>query len=171
MAREGFPDLLGRVAITLTSLFVYEYGTVVISTSLLLMIVNRLHLLSTAFNLRHFSICGPLFPIHFLSCTPILFPSIFFYYYYTHTCTNTHTHTHTHTHRSWSPHTLSVKDLHLINGTSSLRVLTCSTDRTVVMYDVHAGKQVRYLSLIMHFKSAPRFDKICDVKIYALFLT
>ena len=39
------------------------------------------------------------------------------------------------------------------------------------MYDVHAGKQVRYLSLIMHFKSAPRFDKICDVKIYALFLT
>ena len=30
----------------------------------------------------------------------------------------------------------------LIGGLSSLRVLTCSTDRTVVMYDVHSAKQV-----------------------------
>lgn len=51
--------------------------------------------------------------------------------------------------RSWSPHTLSAKDLHLVCGVSSLRVFTCSTDRTVVMYDVHSGKQVKEKELEM----------------------
>lgn len=49
--------------------------------------------------------------------------------------------------RSWSPHTLSAKDLFLVSGLSSLRVFTCSTDRTVVMYDAHSGKQVLRISL------------------------
>lgn len=49
--------------------------------------------------------------------------------------------------RSWSPHTLSAKDLFLVSGFSSLRVFTCSTDRTVVMYDAHSGKQILRISL------------------------
>ena len=35
-----------------------------------------------------------------------------------------------------------------MSGLSTLRVLTCSTDRTVVMYDVHTGKQVLYCTLL-----------------------
>ena len=43
--------------------------------------------------------------------------------------------------RSWSPHTLSVKDACLCGGLSSVRVVTVSLDRTVVLFDLHANKQ------------------------------
>ena len=55
--------------------------------------------------------------------------------------------------RSWSPHTLATRDLCLIGGLGgpTLRVMTCSLDRTVVLFDVHAcpptGKQVMRASL------------------------
>jgi pre-rRNA-processing protein IPI3 len=46
--------------------------------------------------------------------------------------------------RSWSPHTLAVRDMKLLGRGAGcgLRVITCSTDRCLVMYDVHADKQV-----------------------------
>ena len=55
--------------------------------------------------------------------------------------------------RSWSPHTLAVKDFCIIGGTGgpTFRVLSCSLDRSVVLYDVHAcpptGRQVLRVSL------------------------
>jgi pre-rRNA-processing protein IPI3 len=55
--------------------------------------------------------------------------------------------------RSWSPHTLAARDLCVIGGLGgpTLRVMTCSLDRTVVLFDVHAcppsGKQVVRMSL------------------------
>ena len=55
--------------------------------------------------------------------------------------------------RSWSPHTLAVKDFCIIGGTGgpTFRVLSCSLDRSLVLYDVHAcpptGKQVLRISL------------------------
>jgi pre-rRNA-processing protein IPI3 len=47
--------------------------------------------------------------------------------------------------RSWSPHTLAVKGVCIMGGASpaqNIRAMTCSTDRTIVMYDIHAAKQV-----------------------------
>jgi len=55
--------------------------------------------------------------------------------------------------RSWSPHTLAARDMCVIGGLGgpTLRVMTCSLDRTVVLFDVHAcppsGKQVVRMSL------------------------
>lgn len=47
--------------------------------------------------------------------------------------------------RSWSPHTLSITGLHLQGsgsiGASPLRVMSCSLDRSLVLYDVAAGQQ------------------------------
>lgn len=42
--------------------------------------------------------------------------------------------------RSYSPHTLSIKDMQLLGSASgSFRSLTCSLDRTAVIYDIHAS--------------------------------
>jgi WD40 repeat protein len=49
--------------------------------------------------------------------------------------------------RSWNPHTLSVKDINVMGILSSIRVISCSIDRTVIMYDVHSGKQCFRFSL------------------------
>jgi len=43
--------------------------------------------------------------------------------------------------RSWSPHTLTVKDMTLLGGISNVRVVTVSLDRTAVLFDLHANKQ------------------------------
>lgn len=50
--------------------------------------------------------------------------------------------------RSWSPHTLPIKDMHVLESLgSTIRVVTCSLDKTIVMYDVHAGRQCLRLSM------------------------
>lgn len=38
--------------------------------------------------------------------------------------------------RSWSAHTLPIKDMVVLDSVTTLRVLTCSLDRTIVLYDV-----------------------------------
>jgi WD40 repeat protein len=43
--------------------------------------------------------------------------------------------------RVWNPHSLSVKDFHIIGGISNLRVLSSSLDKTIVIYDVYSAKQ------------------------------
>ena len=50
--------------------------------------------------------------------------------------------------RSWSPHSLAVMDMVLINSSPlNIRVLTCSLDRALVLYDVHPNRQVLRLGL------------------------
>ena len=50
--------------------------------------------------------------------------------------------------RSWSPHTLAVKDMALCGtATTALRALTCSIDRTLVVFDVHANRQCFRLAM------------------------
>lgn len=50
--------------------------------------------------------------------------------------------------RSWSPHTLAVKDMVLCgSAATSLRALTCSIDRTLVIFDLHSNKQCLRLAL------------------------
>lgn len=44
--------------------------------------------------------------------------------------------------RSWSPHTLPVKDMATLGGLHTVRLLTVSLDRTVVLHDMHANKQI-----------------------------
>lgn len=54
----------------------------------------------------------------------------------------------THTpYKSWSPHTLAVKDVCFSGGYSTVRVFTCSLDRSLVLYDVHRGVQVMRIGL------------------------
>ena len=43
--------------------------------------------------------------------------------------------------RTWNPHSLSVRDIHLIGCISNLRVLSSSLDKTIVIYDVYSSKQ------------------------------
>ena len=43
--------------------------------------------------------------------------------------------------RSWSPHTLCIKDMVVTGNHSSARVITVSLDRTAVVFDLHANKQ------------------------------
>jgi len=43
--------------------------------------------------------------------------------------------------RSWSPHTLCIKDMVVTGNHSSVRVVTVSLDRTAVVFDLHANKQ------------------------------
>jgi len=49
--------------------------------------------------------------------------------------------------KSWSPHTLAVKDMCFSGGYSTVRVFTCSLDRSLVLYDVHRGVQVMRIGL------------------------
>lgn len=49
--------------------------------------------------------------------------------------------------RAWSPHRLPVKDLYLMDSLSFLKAVTCSLDRTVVVYDIHAGNFCMRISL------------------------
>ena len=49
--------------------------------------------------------------------------------------------------RSWNPHTLPIKDMHVVDALGVIRVITCSLDKTIVMYDVHNGQQCLRLSL------------------------
>lgn len=49
--------------------------------------------------------------------------------------------------KSWSPHTLAVKDMCFSGGYSTMRVFTCSLDRSLVLYDVHRGVQVMRIGL------------------------
>ena len=43
--------------------------------------------------------------------------------------------------RSWNPHTLTIKDFTIIGVVSTLRIVSCSLDKTIVMFDVHSNKQ------------------------------
>jgi pre-rRNA-processing protein IPI3 len=43
--------------------------------------------------------------------------------------------------RSWNPHTLAIKDFTVIGVVSTFRVVSCSIDKTIVMFDVHSNKQ------------------------------
>jgi len=43
--------------------------------------------------------------------------------------------------RTWNPHSLSVRDIHIIGSISNLRVLSSSLDKTIVIYDVYSSKQ------------------------------
>ncbi len=66
--------------------------------------------------------------------------------------------------RSWSSHTLAIKDMFVVDSPGLLRVFTCSSDRTVVLYDVHAGKQVLRVSLPHSLESLvlnPGEDLLC----------
>jgi pre-rRNA-processing protein IPI3 len=56
--------------------------------------------------------------------------------------------------RSWSPHTLTVKDMTLLGGISSVRVVTVSLDRTAVLFDLHANKQCFRAALPQPLESA-----------------
>ena len=49
--------------------------------------------------------------------------------------------------KSWSPHTLAVKGLYLSESGSSIRVLTCSLDRAVVVHDLYTNKQLHRIAL------------------------
>ena len=49
--------------------------------------------------------------------------------------------------RSWNPHTLAIKGMHIVECGSSVRVFTCSIDRNVVIHDVHTNKQCHRLAL------------------------
>ena len=48
--------------------------------------------------------------------------------------------------RSWSPHTLPIKDCHVLESFTCLRVATGSLDRSVVIYDIHQATVVLRLS-------------------------
>eukprot|EP01038_Epipyxis_sp_PR26KG_P009121 gene9121-12302_t len=66
--------------------------------------------------------------------------------------------------RSWNPHTLTVKDMYLIDGVSLLRAISCSYDKTVVMYDIYTGKQCLRLSFPQPLESIvcnPTEDMLC----------
>lgn len=49
--------------------------------------------------------------------------------------------------RTWNSHSLSVKDILLLGSMTSLRIASCSADRTMVIQDVHSGKQCLRVSL------------------------
>jgi pre-rRNA-processing protein IPI3 len=49
--------------------------------------------------------------------------------------------------RSWSPHTLAVKGMYVAEYGSSIRVLTCSMDRSVVVFDLYSNRQCHRISM------------------------
>ena len=49
--------------------------------------------------------------------------------------------------RSWNPHTLAIKGMHIVECGSSVRVFTCSMDRNVVIHDIHTNKQCHRLAM------------------------
>lgn len=49
--------------------------------------------------------------------------------------------------RSWNPHTLPIKDARFGSDYTSMRVYTCSIDRSFVMYDVNKAVQLLRLAL------------------------
>lgn len=44
--------------------------------------------------------------------------------------------------RSWNPHTLAIKDIVCSGSYASIRVLSCSLDRCIVLYDMHCDRQL-----------------------------
>jgi pre-rRNA-processing protein IPI3 len=66
--------------------------------------------------------------------------------------------------KSWSPHTLPIQDAILLDSLASVRVVTCSLDKTLVMYDVHSGTQCLRISLPEALESIacnPGGDIVC----------
>lgn len=66
--------------------------------------------------------------------------------------------------RSWSSHTLTVKDMFVIDLHGVLRVLTVSPDKALVMYDVFASTQVFRIAFPTALESLtmnPGQDLIC----------
>lgn len=49
--------------------------------------------------------------------------------------------------RSWSSHTLGIRALNQVGFRTSLRVLSCSSDQSVCMHDVHANQQCFHSTL------------------------
>lgn len=49
--------------------------------------------------------------------------------------------------RSWSPHTLAIKGMHVAEYGSSIRVFTCSLDRSVVLHDLYSNKQCHRIAM------------------------
>lgn len=67
-------------------------------------------------------------------------------------------------HRTWSSHTLPVKDCVLFDTLTTLRVLSCSLDRTLVLYDVLQGQVCLRVSLPHSLESVtcnPTQDLVC----------
>jgi WD40 repeat protein len=66
--------------------------------------------------------------------------------------------------RTWSAHTLPIKDCVLFDTLTTLSVLTCSLDRTLVLYDVLQAHVCLRLSLPHSLESVtcnPTQDLIC----------
>lgn len=66
--------------------------------------------------------------------------------------------------RSWSAHTLPIKDCILFDTLTTTRVLTCSLDRTIVLYDVLQAQVCLRVSLPHSLESLacnPTQDLVC----------
>jgi len=49
--------------------------------------------------------------------------------------------------RSWSPHTLAIRGMHVAEYGSSIRVFTCSLDRSVVLHDLYSNRQCHRIAM------------------------
>jgi pre-rRNA-processing protein IPI3 len=49
--------------------------------------------------------------------------------------------------RSWNPHTLPIKGMHVLEYGTSIRIITCSLDRNVIIHDLYMNKQIHRIAM------------------------